>query len=517
MDAKSPLDATGERGRRRLSGWKLYLLVFAAFMVLYGCTAQRGPAWQDSGIFQWRILQYDVRGRLGLALSHPMLIVLGKAFSFLPFGALAWRMNLPSAFAAALAAANIALLVRRLAPGSTIAACLAAAGFGLAHTTWWLATICESQTLLVAIFTLELHVLLSLVRRPRVNLVLLLGLLNGLALTAHNLALLALPAYGVVVVYLCVRGRLSRPSAPLFVLGWLFGASGFLALVLFEAGQVGIAAAVHSALFGLHWRGAVFGGSQKAVPVGLGFIIYNFPNFILPLAAVGLLSSRRALVGPLRWALLYMTGIYLLFAIRYAVPDQFMFFLPFYAMLAVWAGVGLGRLRSGRRRRWLAPIAAVGLALTCVIYALAPSAWRAFSLPLPGRDDLPYRDAARYWLCPWKGGENSAGLFARAALGRTPSGGTIIADGTSLQPLRWVQRREGLGKAVCLLLVGQATPQRVPVGLADIFVVSKLPGYHPAWMTAGERPHALLRKDGPRSVLFRVVWQETFTSSTQPR
>ena len=202
------------RGPQRLSPavsdgplLRLYAAVFLLSAGLFAATAQRGVAWQDSGTFQVRVLRFDLAGELGLALAHPLLIVLGRAFSALPAGPPAWRINLLSAVCAAVAAANVAALVRRLVPRPRSAAWLAAGFFALAHTLWWLATICESQTLLAALLTAELHVLVSLLRRPRALSAFLLAGLNGLALTAHNLALLALPAYAVAVV---VRVRLRR-------------------------------------------------------------------------------------------------------------------------------------------------------------------------------------------------------------------------------------------------------------------------------------------------------------------
>ena len=158
--------------------WRVHVSVFVLFVAIYALTTQRGPGWQDSGIFQWRILHFDLVGWLGLALSHPLLILLGKAMSHVPLGEPAWRMNLASAVCGALAVANVAALVRRLVPRRPASAWVAAGLFGLAHTTWWLSTICESQMVLAAVFTAELHVLLSLVRRPRAHLVVLLGTLT---------------------------------------------------------------------------------------------------------------------------------------------------------------------------------------------------------------------------------------------------------------------------------------------------------------------------------------------------
>ena len=171
--------------------WWAVLLTSAA---LYLLTAQRGPAWQDSGIFQWRSDRLNLTSHLGLALAHPLLIVLGKLAGMVPLGPLAWRLNALSALAGAFATANLTVLVRRLVPKVPAAAVFAGGAFALAHTVWWLATVMESHMLLAALMSAELLVLVSLLRRPRLSMVLLLGLLNGLGLATHNLALLSLPA-----------------------------------------------------------------------------------------------------------------------------------------------------------------------------------------------------------------------------------------------------------------------------------------------------------------------------------
>lgn len=480
----------------------MYVTLLAVFVLTYGLTAQRGPAWQDSGILQWRILQGDPGGWMGVALAHPLLVALGGLARMIPCGTFAWRVNMVCALAGAVAVANVAALIRRLAPGRPMAAWAGAGFFGLAHTTWWLATICESQTLLVALFTFELHVLVWLVRRPRQRLVVLLGLTNGLALTAHNLALLALPAYGLTVLHMSRRRGLPWWCLLWLIAGWAVGASGFLVLVAGEAGKTGLASAIHSGLFGQRWQGAVLVGSIASVGSGVGYILYNFPNLTLPLAIAGLVLIGKRLPRQLAWPARYLLAVYLLFAVRYDVPDQFMFFLPFYAMTSVLAGAGLAWLSRSDKRRWLAPAAAVSLLITPMIYAAAPKLWQAFSLPLPGRKDLPGRNPARYWLVPWKGREDSAERFARTALEQVPPGSVIIADSTSRPPLQLTQACHRIGLDVELPTDGRAARKRAPVGTPNVFVVSAKKHYCPTWILRAAR----LRKDSDDAVLFRVVW-----------
>jgi hypothetical protein len=494
-DQTEPTSPTGSRG-----GAALWLAVAGVMLGLYAATAQRGPAWQDSGIFQWRILDFDLTGKLGLALAHPLLIILGKAMSWLPLGPPAFRMNLVSALCGAVTVANVALLVRRLSPARPAAAWVAAGLLGLAHTPWWLSTICESQMVFAALFTASLHVLVSLVRRPTANLALILGVVSGLGLLAHDLALLALAVYALTVIALCLRGRLRWYAAGLLAAGWVVGSGGMLVLVGRQAAATGLVPAVKSALFGQSWQADVLGGSAGAVKMGVGYVLYNFPNAALVLAGVGLWALGKSPLRPLRWCLCGLTAIYFLFAIRYTVMDQFMFFVPLYVMVAVLAGVGLGSI-SPRAYNRVLPVAMASLLAGPALYAAMPSIARTAHLPVPGRKDLPFRDPPRYWFSPWKAGEDSAGLFARQALTDVPAGGTIIADGTSLYPLLWTRRVEGLGRNVDL--IENPSPRQVPPGTPNVFAVSAARGYYPPWLA-----EAAVLERGPGQVLYSVVWHK---------
>jgi hypothetical protein len=494
----------------------IWLGVLAAFLLLYGFTAQRSVAWQDSGAFQWRIVNFQLASDQGLALSHPMLIVLGKLFSLLPVGPLAWRINMLSAVMGALAAANLALLVHRLLrgmgvptgqvppvaavgimQGPVVPALVAAGFFGLAHTTWWLSTISESQAIYAAIFTLELNLALSLVNRPQAIVALLLGVVNGLGFCTHNLALLASPGYGLIVIYMISRRQLPWRALPMLLVGWAAGASGMLAMTVDYALHVGAAAAVRSALFGDAWEGAVLVGSLANVKMGLLYPLYNFPNLALPLAAVGAWALRRRVGGPMAALLAYMTVIYFVFAVRYRVADQFMFYVEFYAMVAVLAGVGLADVATWRAlRRFAAALAILSLSVQVAFYANAPQVWQRFHLPAPKASNRPYLDAMRYWLVPWKMADDSADRYAREALAEHP-GAFIIADTTSYYPLLWATRVEKAGQAL-VIVASDATPEAVPRDV-KVYVTSDEYNRHPKWMDS----EATFAKDG---LLYRVKW-----------
>ena len=87
-------------------------MVLGAAAGLYILTCAPTILWQDSGLFVYRIWHNDLEGNLGLALAHPLYIMLGIAVKRLPFADLAYKVNLMSAIFGAITVANLFLLLR---------------------------------------------------------------------------------------------------------------------------------------------------------------------------------------------------------------------------------------------------------------------------------------------------------------------------------------------------------------------------------------------------------------------
>lgn len=504
-----------------------YLGVLAAGLAVYLCTAQSSVAWQDSGFFQWRMRELDLNSLLGIALAHPLLIVLGHVFGLLPWGSEFWRYNAVSAVAGAVTLANLFLLVRRLCPRRPWAAVLAAGALGLAHTYWWLASIAESHTLLAAGLTTELLILEAMSRRPRPWLAVLLGLVNGLGVSAHDLALLALPAYGLTVIVLAWRRKLPAWAVAGFVVAWLAGAGLWVGLIISNAPAMGLGGAMASALFGRGWQGSVFShGTIKLVAFSFLYMGYNFPNLTWPLALAGLWGLKRLAPPGMLRQVQYLAAAYFLFAVRYNVADNFMFFVPLYTMGALLAGLGLASLAE--KRPALTRLALAALVIGPVLYGLAPALARAFDLPLPGRShQLPYRDNARYWLTPWKQDENSASQFAHAALDQVrdcPGQVYIFADSTAYWPLAWTARLEGVSAPVVIdqesdhPLMRRLEQDPLPLleelraAGACVYAVGRSPGYAPQALL----PYIAPQRTGVLYPVYLPAGQATSAASGEP-
>jgi len=491
----------------------LWWFTFICAALLYFLSCQRGVSWQDSGMFQWRVLNSDVTGDLGLALAHPLYIAAGKLFVCFPWGDMPMRLNFLSGIGMAVALANLAVVLFMLT-GKRWIGFIIAAQLAFAHTVWWLATIAEVYTLSLAGLSTELLLLLLLIRKPRWFFLAALSFVSGLGLSIHNLALLPLPVYGMVALFLIKRKRLPIWSAVAALFCYLTGAAPYLILVAVSAFHTGnIWNTVQSALFGRYAAEVLNLTSLSAsFKVNAVLIALNFINTLPPLAVLGWIAFRKRIGHMLATALGAITLIELIFAVRYNVPDQFTFFLPSLFMIAVAAGIGL-RVLSDTSRAWRnAAITAciVAIIIQPLFYAVIPRLVEASGIAVNRARVLPFRDEVRYWLVPWKHTEHSAELFVAAALKQATPNGIILADGTSLYPILVAQQLRSLAPSVAVQFNGYPLPGysddpllfRERLGNHRLYVVSPVPGYID--------PRLIEDADftrGVNEVLYQVRWK----------
>jgi hypothetical protein len=487
-----------------------YLAIFCAAGAVYGISCAPGALWQDSGLIQIRVWHNDVEGFLGLAISHPLFYLVAIPSKLIPFGSFAHRVNLVSALAAAVAVANLYLLVRLWA-GKDFPAVIAAATLALSHTFWQHASIAETYTLWAALFLGELIVLLQYSRTGRTRYLYALGLLNGLAVAVHMLGVIPLVCHAVLLGVLVVKGKLRLTHVGIVVLLWTVGALPYEYLIvrrMLYSGEV--LATLASAAFGDRWRADVLNTalSWRIVRENLLLLALNFPtpNVLLPVIGGFALCRMRA-VSAFRCVLAALLVLFLLFAFRYTVADRYAFFIPLYAVLCVLAGLGVHFVRE-RLSHPAVAVAIVSAALLPVpIYAIAPTVARRMNLAIGTRADIAYRDDYRYFLRPWKTGEDGPDRFARDALDAVGPDAVIYADPTTVAALLLVQEVEGRRPDV-KIVTGIVSSRGAPPYDADsfaelleyrpIYVTSNRPGYAPRFVLGGYD----LRRTGP---LWQVV------------
>ena len=189
----------------------IMLALFAVLLAVYTTGLAPGVLDNDFGLFQYVGYVLGVTYPTG----YPLYTLLGWVWThILPFGTVAWRMNLFSVVCAALAAATTyplaALVLELTAPAvgegwRKSMAAVAALAFGLSATLWSLAVIATVNPLNALFVALTLYLLVRWCRDRDERVMLAFALTYGLSLTHHQTMLLFGPAY--VLFVLLVDGR----------------------------------------------------------------------------------------------------------------------------------------------------------------------------------------------------------------------------------------------------------------------------------------------------------------------
>lgn len=400
--------------------WRTLPFVVSAFaLVFYAIGAAATVQWGDSAKLSQQVLEHDPSWRLGLG-AHPLHTVFGIAFSTLvPWLSLALTMNLMSAFFGALTVGLAAYVALRVTQ-NTEAALVAAGLLLVAHTPWYLSSICESYAMAG---TLEVGALAlvacALEAESGVVLAVFAGVLLGISPLVNSFAVLFAP--GVVWWALRVRPRL----AAAIVIGGLGGGACAAAAYAAPLGWQGMLEMVRG-------QATTYGGSRQVLrelaetPL---LVVFQFPTPLIVLLAIGAWKVRRdaAVQGILLGALCVA-----LFAANYLRQKHFEILLGAYIPLAVAGGI-VAATQLRKPALWIA----AHVAVTVAIYALAPFVVSSVVDRMLSARPLPGRDSA-YFLRPWKRGRNDGDDWARRVLREIPDHATVVSDFTPGRVLRFV-------------------------------------------------------------------------------
>ena len=294
-------------------------------------------------------------GVLGIThpTGYPTYLMLGHLFTYLPFGDVAYRVNLASAVFGTLAALLVYaagyLCTRRAAPAAA-----GALTFGLGTTLWSQAVVAEVYTLNALLVSLTLLALLLWRGQQNDRYLLLAAFGAGLCVTNHMTSGLVLPAGLLFVGFVSWRKllewRLALKGAGLFLLGL----APYLYLPLraamdpaFEGNNPTSLDRFWYVVSGGNLTGTFFAFGPTELPGRLAFywghLVENFNPLLLMVALTGaavLVFRDRALVA--------LTGFLFLgwtfHALENDIPDVQLYFIPTYLILCLWMAAGLGAL-----------------------------------------------------------------------------------------------------------------------------------------------------------------------------
>ncbi|MDH4207536.1 MAG: DUF2723 domain-containing protein, partial [Anaerolineae bacterium] len=458
-------------------GWLDKVGLFAAFSLpLLAYVLTLAPTVGQHDTFEFQVLSYQ----LGIAhpTGYPLYILLGKLFTLLPIGNVAYRVNLSSALFSACATALLYAITRRLTRDCW-ASLLAALSFAFSYAFWSQAVEAEVYALNALFVCGVCYLLLRChpateasdthdgpgLRVSPVGLgasfraalyskkALLVGaaFLYGLSLTHHRTMLLLAPGMLAYVLVIRAWQLLSRRDLLVIALAFISPLAIVHSYIPLRWWQI------HGSPMGwrqfsdlvlgtqfaaaLRW-GALFADSQRWVITTRTLLDqYPYPALALGCAALVALLFRRPAGGSQPgWRegvlLLLAFGAYLLFGLSYYVPDVSLFLIPSYAVIAVGVGLatsGFRRIvlrllnhageRDVRSLRWHLATAA-----TVTVTALLPLSLIWSNLPRVDRSDA-------YEWYDW-------GCYALQQ--NLPTGSVILADSEKMAPLHYLQRVEGL-------------------------------------------------------------------------
>jgi 4-amino-4-deoxy-L-arabinose transferase-like glycosyltransferase len=451
-----PQPVMAPRGRTPLWRHRSLLWIGAAIAVVYLLTMGRSVGQHDT--FEFQVVAYQ----LGIAhpSGYPLYLMLGRLFTLLPFGTVAWRVNLASVAFALLALAFVYLLVRHLSR-TEWAAMLATVALAFSPTFWSQALEAEVYTLhaLFVAAALWLMVMLSTERRRFGTIsgekwtfsVYICGLfvLLGFSLTNHLTTVFLLPAAVLTWLFLVIRKRLPLADYRLFgAVALSFG----LPLTLYaylplrwlavNGEPMGLARFVDWVLgrrFGgaLQWSAWLEDPTRYEVIGRLFSHEWPWPFLLLAAAGFAWLVARQWQVA----LLLAVTWLgYVFYGLNYYVPDLAVFILPAHVITAICLGLALAALAELSRR--LPANGVAGLVKTSAEFrharVLLPSVFLLLASMVLAR-------AAVFWPILDRSGDDGLAQWGRSVLALPlEPGAAILADSEKIAPLYYLQKVEGL-------------------------------------------------------------------------
>ena len=368
-------DVVKVKKEHRLNLLPPFLLFFGS-LALYLCTLAPSVVEIFSDSLEFQLVCYE----LGIAhpTGYPLYTLLGRLFTFLPFGDVAYRVNLLSAACGAGTVACLFLVARKM-EASPFPALLSALALAASPAFWSQAVVAEVYTLNSLFVALVLEMLLTSQVRGEPYLILA-ALAYGLSLAHHRSMVLLLPAG---LLFLWINRQKFRWSFKLIARATLLVIAP-LALYLY----IPLRGIVTTSLDGTyqntfagflrHVLASGYGAFLTGNPLGqarsLGFYFDLFlAQFGWAGLGLGLLGFLWMAVGPQgqvrrAFALLALAfASYAAFGLAYRVADIEVFFIPAFLIYALWIGLGADCVWRILRRHALSRLAA-GLLLGAAFF-----------------------------------------------------------------------------------------------------------------------------------------------------
>lgn len=337
-----------------LAAFALYVWTLAPGVLYY-----ERPSLMDSAMLQVHVQTLGITHPTG----YPTYLMVSHLFTYLPFGDVAYRVNLASAVYAAFAALLV-YVAAWLATRRVVAAVVGSLAVAVGPTYWSMAVVAEVYTLNALLVLAPIATLLLWRGSRRDRYLQLTAFLMGLALTNHLTSGLVIPA-GLVFVVLVDRRKLADfglvlKGAGLFLLAlmpYVYLPIRGSAVLPMRENDPTTPARFLELVTGSQLSSSYFGVSPGVLPGRVIFygsqLLAEFGPFLLAISLLGafiVVRKDRPLAA--------LTGVlylgWLVHSLGYDIYDVHLYFIPTYLMIGLWTALGahflLGKLGHSTHR-----------------------------------------------------------------------------------------------------------------------------------------------------------------------
>lgn len=338
--------------------------------------------------------------------GYPLYLLLGKLFTFIPVGDIAYRINLMSAFFGALTCSIIFLILFELTHSISISS-ISTFTLTLSYTFSYLSTIAEVYTLNTFFVSFLIYILLQWRKTGEKKLLFLFSFILGLSLTNHLTILLFIPSF--LIYFFLNRSKTYLRLMDFTKMIFLF----FLGLLPY----IYIPICSHSSseiifwpkvkslkeflLFvsGSHFKVWFFNQNIREIVNSIlkfiSFLLIQFPGLATVFGVIGFWKNKKEYKK--EFLLLFLIFFFLfLFGINYRVEDIHHFYLPCYLISSIWIGFGI--LWLWRRTPPQKKFRALFLLTILLLFIFYPFTYKFLQIPVYMVKSFYFSDTSRLGL-----------------------------------------------------------------------------------------------------------------------
>lgn len=333
-------------------GYIVSIFVFIIALYTYVRTLAPGVLGGDAGELQF------VPYILGLThpTGYPLYCLVGKLWSYLPIGTVAYRMNLLAAIFAALTVSGLYLLVLKLTR-ARIPALLGALTLAFSPVFWSQAVIGDKYAL-NALFVVAISGLAFLLADdPKPLRFYLLAFFFGLSHTHHRTMIVLTPALFLLIFLVGRKSLLRLSTIAKALIFFILPLALYIYIPIAAAKSLppgtwsidGLADFVAYILDIGYVKQIEVMGNVECIVYYLRTLLQNFIPWGIALGLIGLIVS---FVRSRRYGIFLIAGFLLegYLGLSYNVPRRWVFFLPSFTLFALWIALGMAFLLELPRR-----------------------------------------------------------------------------------------------------------------------------------------------------------------------